>query len=167
MNEGKHRDRVKGMILLGFSDNVGAQMKYEQSIGKNYLQEAQELVRTGQPEQLLSDPFGLCGELPISAQTYLHCFSDSSANAVALPLRQGRNLTYFQNIHVPILGIIGDQEEHEYTVIPIKDAIELLKTENSQAEVYQIGQSNHVFSGKEAEVITLIAYFMQRRILST
>src|SRR6266568_4105270 len=37
MNEGRHKDRVKGVILLGFSDNVGAQMKYEQSIGKSYL----------------------------------------------------------------------------------------------------------------------------------
>jgi alpha/beta superfamily hydrolase len=66
---------------------------------------------------------------------------------------------------VPILGVIGDQEESEYTVIPIKEAVGLLKRENSQAEVYQIEQSNHVFSGKEAEVIALIADFMQRNIL--
>jgi pimeloyl-ACP methyl ester carboxylesterase len=165
MNEGKHKDRVKGVILLGFSDNVGAQMKYEQSIGKNYLQEAQELASKGEQERLLSDLFGLCGELPISAQTYLHCMTPHSANALALPFRQGGNLTSFQNIHVPILGVIGDQEDSEYTVIPIKEAVELLKRENSQAEVYQIVQSNHVFSGKEAEVIALIADFMQRKIL--
>ena len=53
-------------------------------------------------ERLLSDLFGLCGELPISAQTYLHCFTGHSANALALPLRQGGNLTSFQNIHVPM-----------------------------------------------------------------
>jgi pimeloyl-ACP methyl ester carboxylesterase len=106
MNEGRHKDRVKDVILLGSSDNVGAQMKYEQSIGKNYLQEAQELASKGENAQLLSDLFDLCRELPISAQTYLHCFTDHSANAIALPLRQGGNLTYFQNIHVPILGVI-------------------------------------------------------------
>ena len=66
---------------------------------------------------------------------------------------------------VPILGVIGDQDDSEYTVIPIKDAVELLKTENSRAEVYQVENSNHVFSGKEAEVIALIADFMQRKIL--
>jgi pimeloyl-ACP methyl ester carboxylesterase len=166
MNEGRYKDRVKGVILLGFSDNVGAQMKYEQSIGKNYLQEAQELASRGEQERLLNDLFALCGELPISAQTYLHCFADHSANALALPLRQGGNLTYFQNIHVPILGVIGDHDESEYTVIPIKDAVELLKTENSRAEVYQVENSDHVFSGKEAEVIALIADFMQRKILA-
>ena len=165
MNAGRHKDRVRGVILLGFSDNVGAQMKYEQSIGKTYLQEAQDLASKGEQERLLSDLFGLCGELPISAQTYLHCFTDLSANALALPLRQGGNLTSFENIRVPILGVIGDQEESEYTVIPIKDAIELLKSENSRAEVYQIEKSDHVFSGKEAEVIALIADFMQRKIL--
>ena len=165
MNEGRYKERVKGVILLGFSDNVGAQMKYEQSIGKNYLQEAQELANKGEHERLLRDLFGLCGELPISAQTYLHCFTDNSANVLALPLRQGGNLTYFQNIQVPILGIIGDQDEIEYTVIPIKDAVELLKRENSRAEVYQVESSDHVFSGKEAEFIALIADFMQRNIL--
>ena len=61
--------------------------------------------------------------------------------------------------------MIGDQDDSEYTVIPIKDAVELLKTENSRAEVYQVENSNHVFSGKEAEVIALIADFMQRKIL--
>jgi pimeloyl-ACP methyl ester carboxylesterase len=165
MNEGRYKDRVKGVILLGFSDNVGAQIKYEQSIGKSYLQEAQELANRGENERLLSDHFALCGELPISAQTYLHCFTGHSANAIALPLRQGSNLTYFQNIHVPILGVIGDQDESEYTVIPIKDAVGLLKTENSRAEVCPVENSNHVFSGKEAEVIALIADFMQRKIL--
>ena len=165
MNEGRHKDRVKGVILLGFSDNVGAQMKYEQSIGKSYLQEAQELASKGENERLLSDLFGLCGELPISAQTYLHCFTDHSANAIALPLRRGGNLTYFQNIHVPILSVIGDQDDSEYTVIPTKDAVELLNTENSRAVVYQVENSDHVFSGKEAEVIALIADFIQRKIL--
>jgi pimeloyl-ACP methyl ester carboxylesterase len=165
MNEGRHKDRVKGVILLGFSDNVGTQMKYEQSIGKNYLQEAKALASKGEHERLLTDLFGLCGELPVSAQTYLHCMAPHSANALALPLRQGGHLTYFQNIHVPILGIIGDQDESEYTVIPIKAAVELLKTENSRAEVYQVEKSDHVFSGKEAEVIALIADFMQRKIL--
>jgi hypothetical protein len=137
-------------------------MKYEQSIGKNYAQEAQELANRSEHERLLSDLFGLCGELPISTQTYLDCFTDHSANAIALPLRQGSNLTYFQNIHVPILGIIGDQEDKEYTVIPIKDAVELLKTENSRAEVHQVANSDHVFSSKEAKVIALITDFMQR-----
>lgn len=165
MNEGKYKNCVKGVILLGFSDNVGAQMKYERSIGKNYTQEAQALTGKGDNERLLSDLFGLCGELPISAETYLHCFTDKSANAIALPLRQGSNLTYFQNIPVPILGVIGDQEEKEYTVIPIKDAIELLTSENSLAEVYQIKNSDHVFSGKETEVIARISNFMKRKIL--
>ena len=63
------------------------------------------------------------------------------------------------------MGVIGDQDDSEYTVIRIKDAVELLKTENSRAEVYQVENSDHVFSGKEAEVIALIADFMQRKIL--
>jgi hypothetical protein len=86
MYEGRHKDRVKGVMLLGFSDNVGAHMKYERSRGKSYLQEDQELASKGDHERLLSDLFGLCGELSMSSQTCLHCMTFHSANVLALPL---------------------------------------------------------------------------------
>ncbi len=165
MTKGKYREDVRGVILFGFSDNVGSQAKYEQEIGRDFAREARELARRGEGFRLLDDVFGLCGELPISAQTYLDCFTDHSENAIALPLRQGRDLTLFQAIHVPILAVIGDQEDSEYTVIPIGEAIELLKSENALAEVCQIAQCNHGFAGKETELAEIVEEFMRRRIL--
>src|SRR5579885_657205 len=95
MNKGKYVDRVKGITLLGFSDNVGTQLKYEKKVGKSYREEAEELNNKGEGWKLLSDYFGLCGEMPISAQTYLHGFTEDSENAIALPLRKGKGLTFF------------------------------------------------------------------------
>lgn len=165
MNKGKYADKVKGVTLLGFSDNVGTQLKYEKKVGKSYREEAEELNNKGEGWKLLSDYFGLCGEMPISAQTYLHGFTEDSENAIALPLRKGKDLTFFQNIKVPILGVISDNEESEYTIIPIKEAIELLKSENNFAEAYIIEGTDHVFSGKEKELIETIVDFLKRRIL--
>ena len=54
--------------------------------------------------------------------------SKESVLSEVLPLRRGRNLDNFKKINIPILGIIGDQSE--YTVIPIKDAMKLLESEN-------------------------------------
>lgn len=164
MNKGRYKDKVKGVILLGFSDNVGTQIKYEKSIGKNYRQEAEEL-NSKEGYKLLSDYFGLCGEMPISAQTYLHGFTEDSENAIALPLRKGKDLTFFQNIKVPILGVISDDEVGEYTIIPIKEATELLKSENKLAEANIINGTNHVFTGKEIELVEMIIDFIKRRIL--
>jgi pimeloyl-ACP methyl ester carboxylesterase len=166
LSRGKHRDNIKGVILFGFSDNVGSQLKYEQKIGENYLAEARALVGRGEGHRLLNDLFGLCGELPISAQTYLNCFSDDSANATALPLRKGRDLPLFRDIQVPILGVIGDQEEREYTVIPIRQAIELMHSENPRAEVYQLEHCGHGFVGKEAKLVALVRDFLIHRILA-
>ncbi len=165
MNKGKYKDKVKGVILLGFSDNVGTQIKYEKSIGKNYRQEAEELNNKEEGYKLLNDYFGLCGEMPISAQTYLHGFTEDSENAVALPLRKGKDLTFFQNIKVPILGVISDDEVGEYTIIPIKEAVELLISENELAEANIINGTNHVFAGKEKELVEMIIDFIKRRIL--
>lgn len=166
MNRGKYVDKIKGITLLGFSDNVGTQIKYEKSVGKNYRQEAEELKNKGEEWKLLSDYFGLCGEMPISAQTYLHGFTEDCENAIALPLRKGRDLTFFQNIKVPILGVISDNEKSEYTIIPIKDAAKLLESENNLAEVHIIEGTDHIFGGKEEELVKIIVEFLKRRILA-
>lgn len=165
MNKGKYIEKVIAVVLLGFSDNVGTQQKCEKTIGKNYFDEANRLVSEGKGEHLLSDLYALAGEMPISAQTYLNFHSEGSGNSKALPLRKGKDLQYFRNIKVPILGVIGDNEEKEYTIIPIKDAIEFLKRENELAEVYQIEDCNHEFDGKEKELADVIADFIKRRVL--
>lgn len=167
MNKGKYTDKVKGVILLGFSDNVGTQIKYEKSIGASYLDEAVDLYEKGKGETLLKDIFGLCGEMPISAQTYLHGFTEDCENAVALPLRKGKDLVFFRNIHVPILGVISDNQEGEYTIIPISEAVELLKGENNLAEVYIISGTDHGFAEKENELVEKITEFLKRRVIPT
>jgi len=164
MEKGGYQKNIKALILLGFSDNVGTQQKYEKKIGKNYLKEAKQLIKEGKKEHLLSDLRGLAGELPISAQTYKNFFSKRSENSKALPLRKWKDLMYYRNIKIPILGVISDNEEGEYTIIPIKEAIELLRNENRLAEIYQIKGTNHGFEGKEVELVKIIAKFIERRV---
>jgi pimeloyl-ACP methyl ester carboxylesterase len=166
MSRGSHADNVVAVVLMGFSDNVGTQQKYEKKIGRNYFDEAKTLVEQGKGEHLLSDMGGLAGEMPISAMTYLNFFSPNSENSLALPLRQGKDLAFFRNIKVPVLGVIGDNYDGEYTIIPIEDAVELLKSENKLAEAYQIKDCDHGFNGKEQEVVELIADFLKRRVLA-
>lgn len=164
MNNGKYKDKIISVILLGFSDSVGTMQKYLNRINKDYSIQAKNLVAKGKGYQLIDDTFGLAGEIPISAQTYL-TFVEGSECSKALPLRNGKDLSMYRNIKVPILGVIGDNEEGEYTIIPISDAIKLLRDENSLAEVYQISNCNHLFSGKEENLADKIEDFIRRRIL--
>lgn len=114
---------------------------------------------------LLHDIDAYCGEMPVSAQTYVTTFHEDSEDAKAIPFRKGKDLLFFQNIKVPILGVISDNEDGEYTIIPIKDAVELLKAENQLAEAYIINDTNHVFTGKEKELVDTVINFIKRRIL--
>lgn len=113
------------------------------------------------PLQLLSDLSANCGELPQTAQSYSNFMTEGSALSEVLPLRNGSNLDNFRKITVPILGVIGDQ--NEYTVIPSADAIKLLRSENKLATVYQIGDCPHGYEGKEPELAVIISRFIQEK----
>ncbi len=162
MNKGKYKKYVTGIILLGFCDSVGTQQRYEKKIGKNYFTEAERLVKNGKGFSILSDIFGgIAGEAPLSARSYLNFYSPNSELSKTMPLRLGSKLPMYSKIKVPILAIIGDDEEGEYTVIPIKKAIELMKKENSLTETYQIRNCDHGFNGKEKELAEIINNFLK------
>jgi pimeloyl-ACP methyl ester carboxylesterase len=163
--KGKYTDVVAAVILLGFSDSYGTQERYLKRTEKNLMPEAQRLMAEGRPCHLLSDLHAQAdGAIPASATTYVNFFCPESELSKALPLRNGKELPMVREIHVPILGIIGDEDE-EYTIIPIHDAMRLLESENPLTETHQIPKSNHGFEGKENELAAVIADFLKRRVL--
>ena len=166
LNKGKYRKYIIGVILLGFNDSVGTQARYEKKIEKSYFSEAQNLVNRGKGLSFLSDIFGgIAGEAPLSARSYLNYYSPGSELSKTMPLRLGGKLTMYSNIKVPILAIIGDNEEGEYTIIPIKEAMALMKKENPRTEVHQIKNCDHGFHGKEKELSEIIQRFLQSKFI--
>ncbi len=162
LNKGKYKKNVIGVILLGFNDSVGTQARYEKKIGKSYLKEAQELVNQGKGLSFLSDIFGgIAGEVPLSARSYLNYYSPGTELSKTMPLRLGKKLEMYSNIKVPVLAVIGDNEEGEYTIIPIKEAMALMKKENSRTEAHQIINCDHGFNGKEKELVVIIQQFLK------
>lgn len=164
--KGRYKDKVAAVILLGFDDAFGVQERYLKKTGKNLMLEAQKLMEDGTPYQLLSDLQAQAdGALPASATTYVNFFSPGSELSKTMPFRKKQALPLFRKIRVPILAVIGDKENQEYTIIPILKAMALLKSENPLAEVFQIKDSGHGFDGKEQELASVIADFLKRRVL--
>jgi len=157
--KGKYRNKIKAVILLGFSDSFGT---HNQNLRKSkfaLMREAKKLVRAKKGNFFLtSNWLSHAGVLPQNAQSYLNFFKDNSELSKALPLRNGRGLALYRKIKVPILGVIGDEEE--YTIIPIKQAIDLLKSENKLSQVFQIKNCNHSFEGREKELSKIIKRFI-------
>lgn len=167
LNKGRYRNNISGVILLGFNDSVGTQERYEKIIGKSYHEEAKRLVSQDKELSFLSDIWGgIAGEAPLSARSYLNYYSPGSELSKTMPLRLGKKLTMYSRIKVPILALIGDNEEGEYTIIPIKQAIALMKRENPRTEAYQIKNCDHSFHGKENELADLIDKFLKKNYAS-
>lgn len=161
LNKGKYRQHVIGVILLGFCDSVGTQARYEKKVGKSYIAEANKLEASGNGLSLLSDIFaGIAGEAPLSARSYLNFYSPGSELSGVMPLRLGGKLEMYSRISVPILAIIGDSEEGEYTIIPIREAMELMCRENKLTQAHQIKNCDHGFSGHEVELASLVGKFL-------
>jgi len=156
MNEGKYRKKVKAVILLAFADSFGSEKaRYSEKEMSDILKKA-KATKKGIFEQ----PFPYGGCLVKSADSYLNFMKNNSKLSKALPLRTGGKLAMYRKIKVPILAVIGDQKE--YTVIPIKKAIELLRNENKLVECHQISNCNHDFEGKEKELVKIISNFLDK-----
>lgn len=160
MNKGKYREKVDGVILLAPSDSWGAEMEYLKKKGaEKYFEEARKLVKEGKGNQFLpSDWLSYSGVMPKSADSFLNFMEEGSELSKALPFHK-KSLPLVRTISVPILAVIGDQIE--YTVIPIREAMELLKKENPLVEVHQITHCDHKFTDKEKELAEIVGEFLE------
>jgi len=148
---------------LGFSDSFGTHQEFLKGCRVNLMAEAKSLVKAGKGQQFLTKRWlAHAGVLPQSAVSYINFFSQDSELSKALPLRQGKGLLMYRKIKVPILGIIGDQEE--YTVVAQDEAIANLRAENKLAEIYQLKNCDHCFSNQEKILADLIRKFLKKNI---
>ncbi|MBI4163757.1 MAG: DUF1749 domain-containing protein [Candidatus Aenigmarchaeota archaeon] len=172
MNKGKYRNKVNGIILLGFSDSYGNALKFMERLKcKNDLfNEAKNLVRKNMGEQFLTSKwYSHAGILPKSAESFLNQFSKNSELSKAFPLRL-KKLDLYSKITVPILAVISDNDKFtgadvveggsEHTMWPIKDVVRLLKKSNNRTKVAVISKTNHSFEGKEGEVTKIVSDFL-------
>ena len=163
MSKGKYVGKIKEIILLGFADSFGTNEEYLKKTKAEVMKEAKALLKNGKRDYLLSKHrFPHAGILPQTAGSYLNFFKKDSELSKTLPLRNGKDLKMYKNIKIPILGIIGDKEE--FTVIPVKKAIDLLRRENKMTKTYQLKNCDHNFTGKEKELARVIFNFLRKNV---
>lgn len=165
MNKGKNVREVNAIILLAPADSYGytTELCLNKKEIAELLEEAKNLVSKGDKEIFLRKKWLCHGNvLPKGADSFLNFFSQDSELSKAFPLRQSKNLKMYQNIKVPILIVIGDQEE--YIVIPVKEALKVLEKENKLAKCLQLKKCNHDFENKEEELSKIIIDFLKKNL---
>lgn len=161
MEKGKHKEKIIALSLLGFSDSYGCQRRFLDSQNIDPMNEAIKLVSEGRGEIFLTSIWkSHAGVLPQSAGSYANFFSPGSELSNALPIRKGEDLECFQNIKVPILAVLGDQDK--WAIVSSQEDCELLKRENALTETYVISDCAHSFEGKQDELVECVSKFLSK-----
>ncbi|HEY4501232.1 MAG TPA: alpha/beta fold hydrolase [Candidatus Paceibacterota bacterium] len=166
MNNGKYADKVTSVVLLSPADSYGSHRTLDGKTNprlthvEELLKKAQNLTEQGRGDTFLPrDAYGSHdGIMPKSAESFADFLGSQSKLLEALPFATGK-LSAYAKINVPILAVIGDQEE--YTAIPIKDALTLMVLENKNAEIHQIKDCDHDFQEKEKELANIVLSFIK------
>ncbi len=165
MGNGKHKDKIKAVILLGFADSYGCQMKFLETQTIDPMENAKELVKQGKGHEFITSIWNChAGVLPKTANSYINCFSENSELSKAFPLRKGRDLTYYQDINVPILGVISDTDE--WNEMLGVDTVTLLQKENKNSQIITISNTDHSFLGKQKELVSIVENFVIKNKLN-
>ena len=155
--KGKYWDKINALILLAPSDSFGYLYKNDKSV-KDNLEKAKQLIKENKRGVFLNR-YSYSNIMPKSAESFADFLDINSELSMALPFHKGK-LEIYNKIMVPILAVIGDKKE--YTTIPVKEALNLLKKENSCVEVHQIKKCNHDFEGKKNKLIKIVKKFLDK-----
>ncbi len=168
MINGKYAGKVSVIVLLAPADSYGSHRilegkdntKIRENIEK-LLKESKDLINKGKGDTFLpKDTYGShSGIMPKTPESLINFLGPNSALLNALPLATGK-LEAYSKINVPILVAIGDQEE--YTGLTTKDALELMKKENSLTEIMQLTNCDHDFQGCEEKLTDETLSFIKR-----
>lgn len=172
MNNGRYADKISAIVLLGPSDSSGSHRILKGQVNPRWpeieklLQQAEEMVKSGRGREFLpNNAYGsIIGLMPKTAESFLDFLGPNSKNLEALPLATGR-LENYAKIKVPILAVISDNEDREFTALPIRDALNLMKKENPLTETAIIAGTDHDFIGKEKELAEIILNFIESRLI--
>lgn len=172
MNKGKYKNKIAGVVLLGFSDSFGCAHKFmdKKNCTKKLFTEARNLVEKNKGEQFLTTQwYSHAGILPKSAESFINQFSNDSELSKAFPFRL-KKLDFYSKIKTPILAVISDNDKFtnadvveggsEHVMMSIKESVELLNNSNSRTKAIIIPKTDHDFEGKEEELTNIVTDFL-------
>lgn len=169
MSKGKYRAKIQALVLLGPADSprwrdyddtykVPGTGETGRARMELQLKDAEKMIAEGRGDELM-DRSVYAGLMPKTPKSLVNFLGEDTEIIKTLPFHSGR-LEMYSKIDLPMFVAIGDQ--HEYTGIPITDALELMKKENPRTEAHQLKDCDHDFDGKEDELADIVSIFIKK-----
>lgn len=160
-----HPKDVVGVILVSPSDMVGlVKLKKYQPDYEKLLAEAKENIAQGNPRKILSNY--IWDWFQLSSQTFLDLFEEMGP-ADNLPLlRNPDKFTELESVSVPILGIMGENDDVE--IRSLEEDLELIKTKATSCPSFTkvfIKDANHVYNNQEKVFATEVSEWIKENFL--
>ena len=162
INETKD-SRVKGMILMSPSDNIGLT---KDSIGiidhNKCFPEALELIKSSKGKQLLSHK--LWGEKILCADTYFNLFNEDSASNIFHYYDTSISWKVLNEITIPVIAFSGTNDDGIFPVIDPLIAMNILKKELLSSPHFSLTvfkNAQHSFEGFEKDIIEKVSEFIK------
>jgi pimeloyl-ACP methyl ester carboxylesterase len=112
MFEGRYKDLVKKIILVGPFDKNGYIEDYTNGKWRQYLLQAKEKINLGHGREMIPDNFD---DYQMSYQTYYSWYQPSDLNEIFDFYRSGEyEFPILNKLNVPVQIIFGDQDEFVY-----------------------------------------------------
>lgn len=119
---------VEGLVWISPSDMIGLVHDPVGVVDHNeLLPEAEELVRQGKPQQILTNY--LWDKLMLSAETYLNFFGQGAKDSIFNYGDSSLGWEVVNSINVPVLAITGTKDDG---IVPVMDAYKAMQLLDSQ-----------------------------------
>lgn len=151
--------RVKSVILLSPSDMMGL-IRADKEKFEEDRATARAMIEGGRGNELM--PREVWGEYPLTANTYLNLFDDTSEAAIFNFHDRSDEFKTLSKVSHPILAVMG-RRDHVLT-IPIEEVMRIIeeKTKSSPKREYEIlGDATHDYGGFEQELADTLSKWIK------
>ena len=122
-------------------------------VDDNMLKEAKKLMDNNRNRDILSEKFFGCFD--VSAETYYNIFTREDINNLPY-LSENGDFKYFKNISIPLIGVLGSEDQGLYNNADAYTCMQKLKDENFNFDFEIIEGVKHTFKHFEDDVSNII-----------
>lgn len=159
--EGKYQEKISKLVLLAPFDKNAFIEKKAGKRWDEYLKIAQEKVQQGQGLAIV--PIPEWEDFAISYQTFYSWYNRSDLSCLWDFYRKDYNFPYLHKIKLPVLVILGDQDEsitYPEFGVDSKMALSVIKKHLPQAQTVLIPNCNHTYWGHHDQIGREVSQFV-------
>lgn len=160
MIEGRYRNDIRNLILLGPFDRFFLIDEHTKGKTQEYVEIAKQRVKEGKGRELVPKEFEY---IDLSYQTYASWYTDTEINHMFSLHRSDYDFPILQSLSIPTLIVAGEKDEflHGSNPTNVQEGLDILTRHIQNASAKIIKNAPHSFQRYENELAATIVAFLK------